>query len=639
MSSVPVRRVLVLLLAVLASTLTVVGPPAAAEPAVGSMMSFFPTAVLTGQRTSATVTTRGAYSDPGGTLTLTPTAPATGAPVTGTVVAGSTSGSRWVATLDLTDRSGLPYASGLYDAVLTLPSGTETCSGCFTLLTATAPGVKTSLDLAPRRAERGESELAFTAAGQSFVDGTVVEVLLRPASGKAVLDPAVQFTGSGGTGGVLTRTVSVLPEALLGYRDVRFTNPDGRTTTCVSCFTVTAPSEKVEPTGVTNDVAREVHVHVPTVLPADAELVLFWAGQGAPNPALDLKPKPRTTKVASGVTSVLTGTIDFTGATPGANLYHAGYVLRDGSKHDCLGLCRFTVRQVAPPVLRAVNGLTAPGATKTLTLTGTGFTPGTLVTTDQSDVVVKTISWKSTTSMTVVVQVADTAGTAPVTFTVRNPDEQSSVHDAGFVEPPAPGPPVPAVADPDTDPDPSRAPEAPSIRLSSRSIAVQQPVQVTGRAVPGTTLDLFARTAPAEEAGLLRSLVVPDSGAYAFTVSPQANTRLSVVSRNSYGRTSSSPLDLQVRSAVRILPGAAVRRVVRFAGSVQPRRTGQRVSFWFLRKGQPFSLDCAVATTSTGSFVRSCRFPAAGTYVVFARTSADTRNAAGVSGQTTIRVP
>ncbi|MCU1691642.1 MAG: hypothetical protein JWM64_733 [Frankiales bacterium] len=618
----------VLLLSLLAA-LAVAVPPSSAAP--GTMMTFSPNAVFTGGTASTVATSRSGYSDVTGTLTIRPAA-TTGSTATyrAPVLPQGPTGNRWDVAIDLRDPvTGTPAAPGLYDAEIEVDGGVvESCTGCFTVLTRSAPGVASSAGLAPRRVVPGEA-LPLVVTGTSFADGTAVEVLL---GGKP--DPLLTVTGSGdATLTRLTRDLVVDSDAPSGYRDVRFTNTDGRTTTCLKCLTVTVPAEKVEPTGVTNDVVRSVRVDVPGPVPPKARLRLTWVGAGAPDPARDLT--ATTTTVTTAAASTLTGTVDFTGATPGLNAYAAGYVLPDGSVHDCDGLCRFTVRQPAPPVVTSLKGLAkATTAVRTLTLTGTGFTRGTTVVSSDELVTVTRTTWTSPTAMTVVVRVDPAASGDPVVFDVANPDGQTSSYTTDPLEPGPPGPPVPVVATEDGDPDPSRGPETPSLVLPLTVLGQQQTLHLTGRADAGTALDLFATTCASPTPRLVKTVsAVADDGTWSVSTAPTTRTQYVAVSRNSFGRSAGAPLAVAVRTLVTLAPATRLQPLqYRFAGTVLPRRSGVRVDVFDVSRPKRVLLGRSTTRPDgSWSFAKPKTFLKAGTLKVLAATPSDCHNAAGTS--------
>ncbi|MCW2778977.1 MAG: hypothetical protein JWN17_2702, partial [Frankiales bacterium] len=412
------RRVVLLLVPVAVLAVLSPVPGRAATP-----LSFSPNAAFTDTPTSVTLTSSAAFSGTTGSVLLTPTAPATGPSYTVPLTAAGTTGTRWDAAVQLADPvTGTPAAPGLYDAVVTVGDEDQTCTACFTVLTRTEPRIHSCADVTPRRLQRGE-DLPAVVVGSSFADGTVVEALEGKAASSHVVYSGPDTAAAGNDSGVLlSRSVHVEPDAPLGYYGVRVTNADGRTSTLERCLVVTASADKVEPTGVTNDMSRTLRLTVPDTLPKTATLRLFWVGPGAPAPQLDLPATGSTVVPANpsvpGDPSTITGTVNFVGATPSLNGYQAGYVLPDGSQHGCDGLCRFTVRQALPPVITGVKGLgTGSSLTRKVTLTGTGFTRGTTVQTDDPDVAVKSVAWTSTTSMTMTVLVAPTVDdTHPVTL-------------------------------------------------------------------------------------------------------------------------------------------------------------------------------------------------------------------------------
>lgn len=604
----------------------------APAPAAELTMSLAPNAAFSGTVAPVTATTRGSWTpEPPAELVITPSAPEQGQSYRAPLAAHGTTGTRWEADLPLHDQAGTPAAPGLYDAQVVLGGAVvESCTRCYTVLTRSAPTVRSCADVTPRRLLRGE-ERTLHVGGSSFADRTVLDALAGTGTSASVLVTGSELLPLGvDTGALLTRSVRVQPDAPLGFHPLRVTNADGRTSTLQRCLAVTAPADKVEPTGATNDVSRTLVLRVPEVLPKTARLTLTWIGEGAPSPALDLL--ATRSVVASGPTSTITGTFSFTGATPGLNAYQAGYLLPDGSAHGCEGLCRFTVRQTTPPVITRIDGLSrGTGATRTLTVTGTGFTRGTRLETDDPDVAVLTVAFTSPTTLRVTVRVAPTVGPTPVGFSVENPDDQRTDFQAGAADPGPPAPPVAATGSPDEDPDPSRAPEQPTMRLAHASIVFEQRLGVSGRAEPGASLDLYALTRPATVPVLLRTTVVPDDGEWSFTVSPKGSSRLVAVARNTFGRTSSEVLPLQVRSAVTHSATRTGRQTYTFSGTVLPRRTAQHVRLYELRGGREVALTARVPVASDGTWRLSRRFGPARPVVVFARSTASSSNAAGAS--------
>lgn len=248
---------------------------------------------------------------------------------------------------------GTPAAPGLYD--LQVEVGTtvvQRCRACFTVLTRSAPGLRGPADVVPRVLQRGGTERQVQIHGTSYADGTTVDVLLGTAvDGRVAVRPASSPAQGADIGTRITRTFTVAADAALGFRSLRVTNADGRTSTCEKCLTVTAPAQAVEPTGGTDDTAEQLVVlRVPAAVPPTAKLVLTWVGEGAPAPSRDLVARKALPPLEATFTrTALQGVFDLTRATPGLHTYAAGYVLPDGSRHTCEGTCRFSVRDVGPP--------------------------------------------------------------------------------------------------------------------------------------------------------------------------------------------------------------------------------------------------------------------------------------------------
>lgn len=507
----------------------------------------FPNATFSGGTELLTITTDAAVSGGATWVRFSPTSPRTGPTLSAPLRPQGRDGTHWSAELSSTTAEGTPAAPGLYDVVVEVDGVlVERCRACFTLLTRTPPGVRTPADLLPRVLERGSPSREVHIAGTSFADGTTVQVLLGGA-----VDPAVTVSGAVArvqgpdVGTRITRTFTVAGGAALGYRTLRFTNTDGRSTTCAKCLTITAAAEAVRPTGATDDLAaQEVQVQVPPGVPSTAKVALFWVGEGAPDLSRDLVAKQVLPPLLGG--TLLAGVIDFRRAKPGLHVYSAGYVLPDGSRHSCTGTCRFSVREVDPPV--------------------------------------------------------------------------------------RPAPPPSSVP---LDPDPERAPGPPSILLRAPSVTAQASVPVSGRAAPGSILDLFARTSPATTYRLVRSAVVPADGRWSATVAPTANTSLYAVARNRHGHGRSATLTVRVSPAITLTAVRTAPLTYRISGRTTPRTPGQKVTLASVTAKGPVGLVSA-PIAADGSFRADLRLPRGRSMRFVAMTSATANHAAGRSNQTPV---
>ena len=169
--------------------------------------------------------------------------------------------------------------------------------------------------------------------------------------------------------------------------------------------------------------------------------------------------------------------------------------------------------------------------------------------------------------------------------------------------------------------------------VSFRGVAV-----LTGAAQPGTTLQLFGRTATGSYT-LLRTQLVAEPGAYFFSVKPHASMRFFVRSTLDGQSSDSASTVVGVRAAVSQAVARTAPRTYVFSGRVAPATPGVSVLvFYKLPDGRTvFAGD--TRTRADGSWTFTRRFVGSGTFPFFARSFPTTSALTGTSTvqQVTIR--
>ncbi|HVF20086.1 MAG TPA: hypothetical protein VNA14_07580 [Mycobacteriales bacterium] len=137
-------------------------------------------------------------------------------------------------------------------AGLIVPVEPDTCSRCFFILT---PGSPTITSINTPRLSAGTTVGTVVIQGSNFgANGTTVQFLRN-----GEVDPTVTFSRTGGTTTRIEGTVRTESNALPGPRDVRVTNSDLQSGTCVNCVAVSGILvSRLDPSAATNAEVRRV---------------------------------------------------------------------------------------------------------------------------------------------------------------------------------------------------------------------------------------------------------------------------------------------------------------------------------------------------------------------------------------------
>ena len=279
--------------------------------------------------------------------------------------------------------------------------GTATCTGCLTI--SNGPTIDTG-GVSPSLAANSGSTL-LTISGSNFADTPTV--ILRRASQQDIV-ASVQFVSSSS----VKATVD-LALAAPGSWNVVLTNPDFGSTTCSGCLLVTASA--------------------PTVTSANPSTL----GQGATNQDVDITGTnfANGAQVAfsgAGITvgivvvnssTSITATISISGsAAIGAR--DITVTNTDDQSGTCPGCFTVASAPTASSISPAQRGAGLTG--QALSITGTGFTAGTTVGFSGTGITVTLVTFNSSSSLTVNVDIAGgaTLGVRDVTF--QNDDTSNS---------------------------------------------------------------------------------------------------------------------------------------------------------------------------------------------------------------------
>ena len=279
--------------------------------------------------------------------------------------------------------------TGTRNVTVTNPDGgTATCVGCFTV--NTAPSLTTVTPNARGQGFTGN----VTLTGTNLVNGATVAF-----SGTGITVNTVTFNSAT----QLTVNISIAPTATTGTRNVTVTNPDGGTATCVGCFTVnTAPSlTTVTPNARGQGFTGNVTLTGTNLV--NGATVAF-SGTGITVNTVTFNSATQLTINISIAPTATTGTRNVTVTNP------------DGGTATCVGC--FTVN--TGPTVTAIDanfGLLNTTYSN-VTVTGAGFVSGATVSLG-AGVTVNTVTFNSSTQLTLNIAVASTAvlGTRNVTVT------------------------------------------------------------------------------------------------------------------------------------------------------------------------------------------------------------------------------
>jgi len=268
------------------------------------------------------------------------------------------------------------------------------CTGCLTIQT----GPTVTL-VSPTSRGQGAADQPFSITGTGFVDGATVSF-----SGTGITVGTVTV----GTSTSISTTITVSSLAATGARDVIVTNPDHGRYTCAGCFTVNAGPTvtSLSPNAVGQGVTDQ-DVTVTGTGFVNGATVAF-SGTGI-----------TVNLVTFGSATSLTVNIDVASdATPGAR--NVTVTNPDAGTSQCAAC--FTVT-VSPSITSASPDHLGQGATsQTVALVGSGFQTGATITVSGTGVTPGTATVVDSTHLNVPLTVGSTAATGARTLTVHNTD-------------------------------------------------------------------------------------------------------------------------------------------------------------------------------------------------------------------------
>lgn len=253
-------------------------------------------------------------------------------------------------------------------------------------------------------------------APDTFIQGASGPVTITGTAYAAT--PTVTASGTGVTfsdvvrvsATQLTATITVAAGATVGSRTLTVTNPDGGTSTCTGCLTITAAGGAPTVTGV-NPSSRGQGAANQTIVVTGTGFV------GSPTVAFSGTGITVNNVVRDSATQ-LTVTISVApGATVGAR--NVTVTNPDAGAGTCPGC--FTVN-AAPTTTLLSPSTFDQGATGPVTITGTGYVATPTVTPSGTGVTFSNVVRVSATQLTATITVTPTATTGGRTVTVTNPD-------------------------------------------------------------------------------------------------------------------------------------------------------------------------------------------------------------------------
>jgi hypothetical protein len=332
-----------------------------------------PTGALNGSSRTISVFGSGFATSGTPTVALVPVNLPAGQPtITATDVVVAPNGQSLTGTFDLSTA-----APGRYTIRVTNPNGdTGSCTSCFKVVTSTP----TLTSVSPNKAVQGQQDRSLTLSGTNFSNGMTVAF-----SGAGITVDSVSVTSPTSA----TVVVDLAPSAAIGKRNVTVTVTDPeesspRTGTCTECFEVTQAPTVTSTTpnnlgrGATN---RNVDVLGTGFQPGAT--VSF--GDGI---TVNGTPTVTATKITANISvadDAATGARGVTVTNP------------DGGQASCTGC--FTVNP--KPTVSSVSPTSGQvGQTIPVTITGTGFQPGTPTVTAGEGITVTNATRTSDTTIT-----------------------------------------------------------------------------------------------------------------------------------------------------------------------------------------------------------------------------------------------
>ncbi|MCW2616808.1 MAG: hypothetical protein JWN08_3802 [Frankiales bacterium] len=510
------------------------------------------------------------------------------------------------ATLDLTDVDGDastgstvgldgPADSGVYNVSVTgatspiLPGGggDDSRTSGFTVIGG-GPVAVTSAS--PSAIEPG-NDLDVSLLGNNFERGSVIEVLLPNGTVDSAITTSAAPLGTDTAPDTddITRRIElrrrwvVAGSAAPGTRNVRVTNRDGNTATCVGCFSVAgAPLTSVTPTGGTNDSGQAAaSVTFTGTQVTNGEMLLEYVGDpgSSTRGALTLRETNPAASTSTG--TAITGTFDLSDAAPGP--YQPVVRSTDGVVNAARGFT-FTVLQRGErtPTLASVDrtgtetgSSQAQGSTATYDVVGTNFSRGAAVVVSGTGVTTTAVEFVSATLLRATLQTTAAAAVGARNVTVTLTDGKTATRNASFTVTATGASASPSPSSPSPSPSPSATPTA---TVPGRYVGLSSPLRVldtrTGGAPRRTgliTLDLSSQITDSAATAAVLNVTVTNGSARGFLVAyPDGTTKPGTSNVNFEGEkraTATTPASAGTQANEVVVRLPANRRVSLFVDS------------------------------------------------------------------------
>ena len=369
-------------------------------PAPLAVTSLNPSSIARGAIKAVTINGSGFVS--GATISI--VAPAGGITITGTAFVNST---RLTATFSATASATI----GTRTVRVTNPGGAfVNCSGCLTV--NPKPTLTT---VTPSAGPQGGTK-NVTLAGTGFDPNAVVS-----------FGAGITVNSVSGGGSSLTVNISIDLSAPTGSRVVTVTNPDGGLVTKTNGFTVNPPPgiASIAPTSRAQGVTSNIAINGAGFLGGANFLTSggqISFGSGITVNSVARNSASRLTANISISPSAASGSRTVTVTNP------------DGGSATCPSCFAVSDAPTVSSVLPASGGA---GATRTISITGTGFQPGAIVSLGGSGVTVST-TWNSSMSLTLDVSIGNGAAIGSRNLVVTNLDAGSTTCAGCFTVNPRP---------------------------------------------------------------------------------------------------------------------------------------------------------------------------------------------------------
>ncbi|MHB8512331.1 MAG: beta strand repeat-containing protein [Actinomycetota bacterium] len=290
---------------------------------------------------------------------------------------------------------------GSRDITLTnADGGSVTCGSCFTVNAAPNLGSAT-----PSALGQHATSQSITLVGSGFESGAIASF-----SGSGVTINSSSFVDATH----LSLNVSIDPGAATGTRDISLTNPDGATTAvCAACFTVdAAPTVSLVNPSSRGPGATSQSLTISGTGFTSGSVVSF-SGSGVSVDSTQMSDAQHLVAVVSVSSSAASGARDITIGNP-----DAGFVV--------CSAC-FTVNPPPAVSFIAPSSLGQGAVSQAVTLTGTGFMPGTSASLSGTGATLNSVTYIDATHLDATISVSSSAPTGSRDITITNPDGGSPV--------------------------------------------------------------------------------------------------------------------------------------------------------------------------------------------------------------------